>query len=124
MLKVNAFHICENLIIEDGTQKVSLIGIFENINAQNFPAVYPQVTIFAAFEGDKPGPYEIELKLSDKEGEILKTSTKIAIGENLRGNWFTKIPIFQIRGESTIEIILSVSNKVIHTGYITVNNKK
>ena len=61
MLKVNFLHICENAIVEQGSGNLSIIGIFENLNAQNFPAMHPSMTIVAGFENKNPGVYDIEL---------------------------------------------------------------
>jgi hypothetical protein len=123
MLKVNFFHICEKAIIEQGTGNVSVIGIFNNINAKTFPAIHPQMTIVAGFEVDKKGTYDVELIFVDEKGEILKTQNKVDIGDNLKGNWLNKIGMYKIPREATQKIKLNHGGETIYTGYLTVNNK-
>ncbi|HEY5587958.1 MAG TPA: hypothetical protein VIK86_03270, partial [Candidatus Paceibacterota bacterium] len=122
-LKINFFHICETAIIENQTGNMSIIGIFANINAQKFPVIHPQMTIVAGFEADKPGSYDVELVFLDEQGEILKSQAKINIGNNLKGNWFNKIVMYQIPRDLTQKIIIKHEGKDIHTGYLTINNK-
>ena len=42
---LNAMLICDTVITEVGTNKKSLIGLFENISASSFPA-YPSLSVF------------------------------------------------------------------------------
>lgn len=123
MLKVNFFHVCDNLIIEERTGKFSIIGIFENINALNFPAMHPYMNIVVGFENNNPGIYGVELVFLDEKDEILKLTTKINIGSNGKGNWVHKIVGYQIPREATQKIKLNYEGKTIYEGYLTINNK-
>ena len=58
----NAFLICDYAIREEGTGKVSLIGIFENINAIRFPSMHGLLCVYAKLT-DAEGDYEIRLEL-------------------------------------------------------------
>lgn len=44
---LNAMLVCDMAIREEGTGKVSLIGIFENINATSFPTLHPELSVYA-----------------------------------------------------------------------------
>ncbi len=123
MLKVNFFHICEGAIIEQGTGNISIINIFENLNAQNFPAMHPALTVVVGFENKNPGLYDIELIFLDEKAEILKLPTKVNIGINGKGNWAYKIVGYQIPRELTQKIKLNYEGKTIYEGYLTINNK-
>ncbi len=123
MLKVNFFHICENAIVEQGTGNLSIIGIFENLNAASFPVMHPVMTIAIGFENKNPGIYDIELVFLDEVGEILKISPKITIGPNGKGNFINKIIGYQIPREATQKIKLNYEGKTIYEGYLTINNK-
>lgn len=122
MLKVNFFHVCDDAIL-DQTGKLSIIGIFENINTLNFPATHPQMAIVASLEADKPGLYDVELVFLDEQGEIIKMPAKINIGSNLKGNWIHKILMYTIPRDFTQKIILNHDGKKIHEDYILINNK-
>ncbi len=123
MLKVNFFHVCESAIVEQGTGNLSLIGIFENINAQNFPATHPSMVVAIGFENKNPGIYDIELMFLDEKGEILKLPAKVNIGANLKGNFIYKIAMYQIPREATQKIKLNYDGQTIYTGFLTINGK-
>lgn len=76
--KTNAMLICDYVITEQNTNKKSLIGIFENINAGKFPCIHHALSVYIKMtEGQ--GVYRFRLELidlrSDKvvgKGEIPK----------------------------------------------------
>ncbi len=123
MLKVNFLHFSNTAMIEQGTGNLSIIGIFENINASSFPAVHPSMTVVAGFENNNPGVYDVELVFLDEKSDILKLPTKVNIGTNLKGNLIYKIAMYQIPREATQKIKLNYEGKTIYTGYLTINNK-
>jgi hypothetical protein len=59
---LNAMLLCDHTIREHGTGKVSLIGIFENITAVQFPVVHRALSVYAKL-GDAEGEYAIRLEL-------------------------------------------------------------
>lgn len=73
--KVNAMLICDKTITEAGTNKKSLIGIFENINAYNFPCTHPFLSVYIKLT-DANGRYKFLLELVD-----LETDKPIGRGE-------------------------------------------
>jgi hypothetical protein len=58
----NAMLICDNSIREDGTGKVSLIGIFAGVVAPKFPLVHPSLCVYVNL-GDAEGKYPLRLEL-------------------------------------------------------------
>ena len=54
--------ICDLAIKEEGTGKHSLIGIFENISARQFPARHGRLCVYAKIT-DAQGDYSIRLEL-------------------------------------------------------------
>ena len=61
--------VCDQVIVDQGTQKKSLIGIFENVNAVQFPtplncAVYARIA-------DAEGHYKFRLRLVSLKDESL-----------------------------------------------------
>lgn len=123
MLKVNFFHVCEGAIIEQGSGNLSIIGIFENINAQTFPAMHPTMSVVVGFENNNPGLYDTELEFLDEKGGILKVPAQINVGINGKCNWIYKIIGYQIPRELTQKIKLNYEGKTIYEGYLTINNK-
>lgn len=123
MLKVNFFHVCDTVILEEGTGKFSIIGVFENINAESFPAMHPSMAIAVGLENKNPGLYDVELVFLDEQSELQKISAKVNIGANGKGIWAHKILGYTIPRELTQKIKLNYEGETIYTGYITVNNK-
>jgi hypothetical protein len=69
-LKVKAVLICDNVITEKDTGKNSLIGIFENINAKQFPATHPRLYVYVTFT-EALGKYNFRLELVNIENNQL-----------------------------------------------------
>ncbi|MEK6664965.1 MAG: hypothetical protein AABZ20_00865 [candidate division NC10 bacterium] len=66
----NAFLICDYAIREEGTGKVSLVGVFENINARSFPVTHGLLCVYAKLT-DAEGNYEIRLELVRLEDLVI-----------------------------------------------------
>jgi len=62
--KINAMLLCDSVITEVGTNKKSLIGIFENIYAQNFPCRHYHLSVYIKFTSAQ-GKYHFRLELVD-----------------------------------------------------------
>lgn len=65
----NAFLICDYAIREEGTGKVSLVGVFENINARSFPVTHGLLCVYAKLTDifqlgglvfERPGRYRVQ----------------------------------------------------------------
>ncbi|MHC4974538.1 MAG: DUF6941 family protein [Planctomycetota bacterium] len=61
---VKAILICDQIIHEFGTNKKSLIGIFEDIHLTTFPYRYPRIAVYVNLT-DAHGNYALELRLLD-----------------------------------------------------------
>lgn len=59
---VKAILICDQIIHEYGTNKKSLIGIFEDIHITAFPHTYPRIAVYVNLT-DAHGKYVLELRL-------------------------------------------------------------
>ena len=69
-----AMLICDEIITEAGTNKKSLIGIFEQIYVNKLPCVHPSLSVYVKFTGAL-GAYQFRLELMD-----LQTDTVIGKG--------------------------------------------
>lgn len=123
MLKVNFFHTCDYAIIEAATGKISIIGIFENINAELFPAMQAKMSMVIGFEGDPNTAYDLELATLDEKEDIIKIPFRIQTGENGKVNWIQNIIGYQIPRELTQKILVKHDNQTIHSSYLTLNKK-
>lgn len=57
-----AMIICDQIITEQGSNKKSLIGCFNNIYAHNFPCVHPTFFVFIALTNGR-GEFKTKLKM-------------------------------------------------------------
>jgi len=73
--KTNAMLICDYVITEQGTNKKSLIGVFENISASKFPCTHHMLSVYIKLT-DARGTYRFRLELVD-----LSNDSAIAKGE-------------------------------------------
>ena len=64
---VKAILICDQIIHEQGTNKKSLIGIFEDIHLLQFPANYPRIGVYVNLT-DAHGKYVLEVRLVSPDG--------------------------------------------------------
>lgn len=67
---VNAMLVCDKVITEAGTNKKSLIGVFENINAYKFPCIHHFLTVYVKLT-DANGRYTFCLELVDLERNVI-----------------------------------------------------
>lgn len=67
--KTNAMLICDYVITERGTNKKSLIGVFENIGAATFPCTHFAMSVYIKLT-DAQGDYRFHLELVDLQSNI------------------------------------------------------
>ena len=61
---VKAFLVCDMILHDAATNKRSLIGVFHDLGATQFPAVHPNLWIYANLT-DAKGKYDFEFRLID-----------------------------------------------------------
>ena len=62
--------VCDQVIAEQGTNKKSLIGVFEVFNALEFPTLIPRIAIYVKL-ADAFGMYHFKLRLVKLKNESL-----------------------------------------------------
>jgi len=85
---IKAMLVCDAIITEKGTNKHSLIGVFENINARKFPCVHSKLGVFINFTGCA-GKWRFKLDLAevDKDTPLASVSTQeMLYGDPLKAN--------------------------------------
>ena len=122
---LNAMLVCDMALREEGTGKVSLIGIFENINAASFPSVHPELSVYAKLT-DADGEYVLRLELIQLEkariiasGETTITPSdrmgSVELSFNLRNLVFQEPGLYEFRlsanakhvGAKTLRVVRS-----------------
>ena len=67
--------VCDQTIMEEGTRKRSLIGIFDRVKAAQMPTVHPSMSVYVQFR-EIEGTFDFVLELFDlSEGSTLHKAT-------------------------------------------------
>lgn len=61
---LKALILCDHTILEEATHKRSLIGIFDRIQASQFPAAHPSMSVYVQFR-EIEGTFDFALELYD-----------------------------------------------------------
>ncbi|MDA1195293.1 MAG: hypothetical protein O2894_08915 [Planctomycetota bacterium] len=61
---VKAFLVCDQIIQDAQTGKISLIGLFQDLRADRFPATHPSLWIYTSLTNAR-GAYTFEIQLVD-----------------------------------------------------------
>ncbi len=69
--EIKAFLLCDYVIHEAGSNKKSLIGIFEQVNSPRFPFRHGRISVYANI-ADAHGTYDMTLRLVRlRDGKVL-----------------------------------------------------
>jgi hypothetical protein len=121
--------LCDLTIREQGSGKISLIGVFENISAARFPVVHRALSVYAKLT-DAEGDYTIRLELVRLEdshvvaqGTLQATfADRMAPGElifNLENLGLEKPGRYEFRLFAEERFVAGKSFTVIQTGTTT-----
>ena len=61
---LKAMLVCDQTIVEEGTHKRSLIGLFDRVKAQQFPTVHGSMSVYVQFR-EIEGVFDFTLELYD-----------------------------------------------------------
>lgn len=93
----NAMLICDKVITEARTNKKSLIGIFENISAHEFPCIHHFLSVYIKLT-DANGSYKFRLELVDLEDNSAVGKTEIPEDIAIRDPLKTHELVFNLVG--------------------------
>lgn len=65
---LKAMLICDQTIVEEGTHKRTLIGLFDRIKASEFPSTHPAMSVYVQFR-EIEGIFDFTLELYDLDRE-------------------------------------------------------
>ncbi len=72
---LHAIVLCDRAIQEKGTNKYTLVGTFTEVKTADFPAVLPELAIYACIAGAR-GQYELELQFVFLDSNQILASVK------------------------------------------------
>ena len=68
---LKAMLLCDQTLVEEGTRKRSLIGLFDRVKASQIPTVHPSMSVYVQFR-EVEGVFDFTLELYDlAEGKAL-----------------------------------------------------
>lgn len=73
-IKLNFVHVCDQVIIAQESNNVSLINMFNEIRTNGFPAVHPRFAVISNTLGPK-GSCIQEIEVVDPDGNTLATAS-------------------------------------------------
>lgn len=95
--KANAMLICDYVITERGTNKKSLIGVFENIGAVQFPCTHFQLSVYIKLT-DAQGQYRFRLELVDLKTDTITGKSEMPDTIQIPNPLITHELVFNLRG--------------------------
>lgn len=95
--KANAMLICDYVITERGTNKKSLIGVFENIGAVQFPCTHFQLSVYIKLT-DAQGLYRFRLELVELKTDTLIGKSEMPDTIQIPNPLITHELVFNLRG--------------------------
>ena len=105
---VLSINVCDAIIRDETTKKVSLIGIFNTIHALSFPAIHPLLHLYMAWTNGH-GIYKSEIRLSDNEGNaVISAQGPLEFKDPLQIveiNFEWRMLKFEHEGEYVIEVV-------------------
>jgi len=114
--RLKAILICDQIITEVGTNKKSLIGVFEIINTPNFPCIHPFLALYVKFTEAK-GEYTFKLELLDLNKNLIIGRGEIPKPIRIEDPMKTTELVFNFRGltfnhEGEYEFRLFINGKI------------
>ncbi len=114
--KTNAMLICDYVITERGTNKKSLIGVFENIGATTFPCTHFAMSIYIKLT-DAQGIYRFRLELVDLQSAETIGKSEMPEEVNVPSPLSSHELVFNLRGvrflhPGTYEFCIYANDKI------------
>lgn len=112
-VKLNFLHICENAFVSQD-KKLSVINIFNQIRASNFPAAHPKFSIVTNISGIE-GEYSEVVEIIAPNGEIVARAenNKMIIQKDGAANFIANFigVVFPVDGK--YKIVVKVNNILV-----------
>ena len=119
--KSNFILTCEQAFLTANTNNLNLIGIFTNINAEQFPLVYRRFDLIVNFDIDTPGMHGLKTVMTNQEGNDVVQSE---VGINVSSNTFQVITHFEnltFAKPGKYELKVYIDSQHIGSRFLTVN---
>jgi hypothetical protein len=92
MAEIEYFHICDSAFMAEGG-KHCIIGIFDNINANAFPATHPTLTLAIRLRGHAHEVVPLKIELARPNGEALGAPVQASVTVDAGGSAFINMNV-------------------------------
>lgn len=122
---VKAFLVCDTVIHDRQTNKMTLVGVFHDLASTRFPAVHPALWLYANLT-DAHGRYEFEVRLMDiRRSAVLGSGTHPAVeipdplttrefSAQLRNVSFPSPGVYEFQLLANRELLATKAIRVLH----------
>lgn len=116
---------CDYVLVEQGTNKVSLIGSFRELSVDRFPAVLPPFFIYAALtDGLGTGTLELVLSRLETDEEVYRYRTRISFQDQLTVlHVYLRLHNCSIPAPGAYEFMLLVDGALVAQRQLRVNQR-
>lgn len=126
MLKVNLITLSDYATVsQEG--KLTIAGIFDKLNAANFPTSIARAFFVATVAGDSFTQYKLDLSFKKGNKELATFNLSSTTGENGRNNILVELVGLPIETEGEYKFILSYNKKELASTIleaVTVDNNQ
>lgn len=125
-LDLDLFVLCDYAMVAQGNNKLSIVGIFEQIFVPNVPSQQSKMSIVGVLKGEQSTHHFIELTIKDPLGKGILPSQRleVTLGSNGRSNLIAEFNNLPLPLTGDYSVIISTSGnqlgvkqfRVIKTG--------
>jgi hypothetical protein len=117
---VEIFVLCDTALISR-ENKLSIIGIFDQIVLDKIPFNYPKITLVAVVSGQPQTEHSLQLEIKNPADQVISSvNLKVVLGVGGRSNIITELTNFPISSTGIYKTILSENKKLLATSELSV----
>jgi len=110
-LEISLFVVCDQAIISK-ENKLSIIGIFDQIYSDKFPFNYPKMSVVGVMAGKPNTEKVVKLEIKDPSNKtVFSSDFKITLGENGKSNFISEFSNLPAALDGVYTIGLFVGDK-------------
>lgn len=125
-MNLKLFTIADNALV-DQAGKLSIIGIFTEIYADNFPATHPSLSVVTAWSGET-GNHKQKIRIIDPQNKVIFSSDwvnfEIKTGGRHQSIFNISVLTFPQKGDYKVEVCVDGEEKEIGSEIIKVGPPK
>lgn len=115
------FVLCDAALISK-ENKLSIIGIFDQIVTDKLPFNFPKMALVAVISGSPQSPHSLQLTITDPAGkDVTNLNMQVTLGAGGSSNLISEITNFPLSSSGAYKISLSEGKNVLISKQLTVS---